>query len=267
MSSGSGTVGDVGARDWIRAALAMFAVGWGANQFAPLLSVYQTELGMGQGEVTGMFAVYIVGLIPALVLAGRWSDAHGRRVLMRPVLVLSLAATVIMLLGPADPVWLYLGRFLAGWAAGAAFRPGGATGGRRGVRRIRSERARRGDRRSVPPRPGVHALRPPPRPGGGRRRGGLERPGSVPAPPGRGPGVAAATERPDQALRAGCGAVGGAGLRSRLDVLRRARRAGRRGCGRHARRLRGGPRRDHARHRCVGPVGGAAARLGRRALA
>src|SRR5699024_8603063 len=96
MSSGSGTVGDVGARDWIRAALAMFAVGWGANQFAPLLSVYQTELGLGQGEVTGMFAVYIVGLIPALVLAGRWSDAHGRRVLMRPVLVLSLAATVIM---------------------------------------------------------------------------------------------------------------------------------------------------------------------------
>ena len=126
MSSGSGTVGDVGARDWIRAALAMFAVGWGANQFAPLLSVYQTELGLGQGEVTGMFAVYIVGLIPALVLAGRWSDAHGRRVLMRPVLVLSLAATVIMLLGPADPVWLYLGRFLAGVASGAAFGPGGA---------------------------------------------------------------------------------------------------------------------------------------------
>lgn len=112
--------------DWTRAALAMFAVGWGANQFAPLLTMYQGHLDLGQGEVTAMFAVYIVGLIPALMVAGRWSDAHGRRVLMRPVLVLSLAATVIMLLGPADPVWLYLGRFLAGVASGAAFGPGGA---------------------------------------------------------------------------------------------------------------------------------------------
>lgn len=110
----------------MRAALAMFAVGWGANQFAPLLTMYQDELGLGQGEVTAMFAVYIVGLIPALLVAGRWSDAHGRRVLMRPVLVLSLVATVVMLFGPADPLWLYLGRFLAGVASGAAFGPGGA---------------------------------------------------------------------------------------------------------------------------------------------
>lgn len=116
----------VGDRDWTRAALAMFAVGWGANQFAPLLTMYQDELGLSQSDVTAMFAVYIVGLIPALVLAGRWSDANGRRVLMRPVLVLSLVATVLMLLGPQDSLWLYLGRFLAGVASGAAFGPGGA---------------------------------------------------------------------------------------------------------------------------------------------
>lgn len=116
----------VGVRDWARAALAMFAVGWGANQYAPLLSMYRAELGLGQDDVTAMFAIYIVGLIPALVLAGRWSDAHGRRVLMRPVLVLSLVATVLMLLGPQDPLWLYLGRFLAGVASGAAFGPGAA---------------------------------------------------------------------------------------------------------------------------------------------
>ncbi|WP_314036985.1 MFS transporter [Dietzia sp. CH92] len=116
----------VGGRDWARAALAMFAVGWGANQFAPLLTMYERELGLGQSDVTAMFAVYIVGLIPALVLAGRWSDTNGRRVLMRPVLVLSLIATVLMLLGPQDPLWLYLGRFLAGVASGAAFGPGSA---------------------------------------------------------------------------------------------------------------------------------------------
>lgn len=124
MSSGAAEV--VGVRDWARAALAMFAVGWGANQFAPLLTMYEEELGLGQDDVTAMFAIYIVGLIPALVLAGRWSDANGRRVLMRPVLVLSLIATVLMFLGPQDPYWLYLGRFLAGVASGAAFGPGGA---------------------------------------------------------------------------------------------------------------------------------------------
>ncbi|WP_194861703.1 MFS transporter, partial [Dietzia sp. SYD-A1] len=104
-------------RAWWRAALAVFAVGWGANQFAPLLLLYREEQGLGQTEVTAMFSVYIVGLLPTLLVAGRWSDAHGRRVLMRPVLVLSLVATVLMLLGPQDPLWLYLGRFLAGLAS------------------------------------------------------------------------------------------------------------------------------------------------------
>lgn len=29
-------------RSWLPAALAVFAVGWGANQFAPLLYLYRT---------------------------------------------------------------------------------------------------------------------------------------------------------------------------------------------------------------------------------
>lgn len=113
-------------RAWLRAALAMFAVGWGANQFAPLLHLYRVEQGLGQSSVTAIFSVYIVGLLPALLVAGRWSDAHGRRVLMRPVLVLSLVATVLMLAGPWHPAWLYLGRFVAGVASGAAFGAGSA---------------------------------------------------------------------------------------------------------------------------------------------
>ena len=113
-------------RGWVAAALAMFSVGWGANQFAPLLHAYRAHEGLGQAAVTAMFSIYIVGLLPALLVAGRWSDRHGRRVLMRPVLVLSLVATVVMLLGPAGEAWLYLGRFLAGLASGAAFSAGSA---------------------------------------------------------------------------------------------------------------------------------------------
>ena len=113
-------------RSWLRAALAMLAVGWGANQFAPLLLVYRAEQGLGESDVTAMFSVYALGLIPALLVCGRWSDRHGRRVLMRPMLLLSLVATVVMLLGPLDPLWLYLGRFLAGVASGATFGAGSA---------------------------------------------------------------------------------------------------------------------------------------------
>ncbi|GLB65172.1 major facilitator family transporter [Dietzia sp. NCCP-2495] len=116
----------VGNRSWLLAAFAVFAVGWGANQFAPLLYHYRTDQGLAQSEVTAMFSIYIVGLIPTLLLAGRWSDRNGRRVLMRPVLVLSLAATVLMLFGVQNPFWLYLGRFLAGLASGAAFGAGSA---------------------------------------------------------------------------------------------------------------------------------------------
>lgn len=113
-------------RSWVPAALAVFAVGWGANQFAPLLYLYRTDQGLAQSDVTAMFSVYIVGLLPTLLVAGRWSDRNGRRVLMRPVLVLSLVATVLMFFGGQDPLWLYLGRFLAGLASGAAFGAGSA---------------------------------------------------------------------------------------------------------------------------------------------
>lgn len=113
-------------RSWVPTALAVFAVGWGANQFAPLLSLYRTDQGLSQSDVTAMFSVYIVGLLPALLVAGRWSDRNGRRVLMRPVLILSLVSTVVMLFGPQDPLWLFLGRFLAGVASGAAFGAGSA---------------------------------------------------------------------------------------------------------------------------------------------
>jgi hypothetical protein len=44
-------------RPWARVALAMFAVGWGANQFSPMLIVYRHALGIGPGPVAGLFAV------------------------------------------------------------------------------------------------------------------------------------------------------------------------------------------------------------------
>jgi hypothetical protein len=67
---------------WVRIAFAMFAVGWGANQFSPMLIVYRHELGLGAGAVAALFLVYALTLIPGLLIGdrsrtgsagGRWS--------------------------------------------------------------------------------------------------------------------------------------------------------------------------------------------------
>lgn len=111
---------------WFRVAAAMFAVGWGANQFAAMLLVYREEDGFSGEAVTALFGAYALGLIPALLIVGQISDRIGRRVVMRPVLVLSVIATVVLVAG-GDQLWaLLLGRLLAGVASGAAFAPGTA---------------------------------------------------------------------------------------------------------------------------------------------
>ena len=66
-------------RAWMRIAFAMFAVGWGANQFSPMLIVYRHELRLTAGEVAGLFLVYALTLIPGLLIGGPASDRFGRR--------------------------------------------------------------------------------------------------------------------------------------------------------------------------------------------
>lgn len=56
------------ARDWIRVALGMFAVAFGANLFAPLLPAYRITDALNQSQVTFLFAIYVAGLIPALLI-------------------------------------------------------------------------------------------------------------------------------------------------------------------------------------------------------
>ncbi|WP_311209992.1 MULTISPECIES: MFS transporter [unclassified Aeromicrobium] len=111
---------------WFRAALALFAVGWGANQFAALLPVYRDVDGATAGQVTALFGAYAVGLVPALLLVAPVSDRIGRGRVLRPVLVLSFVATVVLMVGGHSLTLLLVGRLLAGVASGAAFAPGTA---------------------------------------------------------------------------------------------------------------------------------------------
>src|SRR5436189_122706 len=79
-----------------------------------------TRLGLTRWTVTALFAVYPLGLAPALAYAGPASDAFGRRAVMIPGLLLSGAASVIMLAGSDHLALLFLGRFVLGAATGLA---------------------------------------------------------------------------------------------------------------------------------------------------
>jgi MFS family permease len=110
-----------GPRAWTTIAFAMFAVGWGANQFSPMLIVYRHELKLTAGEVAGLFLVYALTLIPGLLIGGPASDRFGRRPVVWPFVALSPLATLLLVLGPRSLAMLAAGRALAGLCSGVVF--------------------------------------------------------------------------------------------------------------------------------------------------
>lgn len=109
---------------WLRVCLALFAVGWGANQFAPLLLVYQAQQHLTEQITTAMFAAYVLGLMPALLLAARLAGRFGHRAILRPTMLLAIVASGVLLLGHWSEAALFVGRVLYGVATGAAMAPG-----------------------------------------------------------------------------------------------------------------------------------------------
>ncbi|WP_259299816.1 MFS transporter, partial [Streptomyces aurantiacus] len=110
----------------IRAAWMMLASGWSANQFSALLGAYRSELGLTDSAVTGLFAVYVVGLIPGLLVAGPLADRRGRRRIALAALGVNLLSTVLLTLGTTATGWLLPGRFLTGVSAGVLLAAGSA---------------------------------------------------------------------------------------------------------------------------------------------
>jgi MFS family permease len=113
--------GAKGSGAWVRIAFAMFAVGWGANQFSPMLIVYRHELRLGAGAVAGLFLMYALTLIPGLLIGGPVSDRFGRRPVVLPFVALSPLATLLFVLGPRSLALISAGRALAGLCSGVVF--------------------------------------------------------------------------------------------------------------------------------------------------
>jgi len=111
----------------MRVAAALFAIGYGANQFSPLMVAYRQQEHFSAVTVAAFFGVYVAGLAPGLLLGGPASDRWGRRRLVLPALAVSVPASAVLALGGVPEVSepaLYVGRFLFGLVTGIAMAVG-----------------------------------------------------------------------------------------------------------------------------------------------
>ncbi|MEU1620806.1 MFS transporter [Streptomyces sp. NPDC005722] len=83
----------------------------------PLYGLYRERIGFSELVVTVVYAVYAIGVIASLLVAGDFSDVLGRRPVLLAALGLSLLSAVCFLFQGGLPL-LFAGRLLSGFSAG-----------------------------------------------------------------------------------------------------------------------------------------------------
>lgn len=111
-------------RAWARVAAVLFVIGYGANQFSPLMVMYREQGHYSATVVAAFFGVYVAGLAPGLFVGGPLSDRYGRRAVLLPAVVLSVPASAVLALGAFSEALLFTGRFLFGLVTGVAMAVG-----------------------------------------------------------------------------------------------------------------------------------------------
>lgn len=101
---------------WLAAAAFLAAMAFSTIP-TPLYVLYQQRDGFSSFVVTVVFAVYAVGVIASLLLAGHVSDWMGRRRVLVPALAIEVLAAVLFLVWPALP-GLIVARFISGLGIG-----------------------------------------------------------------------------------------------------------------------------------------------------
>ena len=107
-------------------ATGLFVVAYGTNVSTPFLVLYKDRLGLGSSETMAIFAVYVVGILGTLLVAGPLSDRFGRRPVVLPMVLLSALGSAFMIAGRDEFGLLLAGRFLLGIASGGALGVGAA---------------------------------------------------------------------------------------------------------------------------------------------
>lgn len=93
---------------------------------SPLYPLYQQLFGFSAATLTVVFAVYVLGLLGALLVVGALSDHVGRRPVLAGAIVLEAVSFVVFLTAGGVPA-LLVARVLQGIATGAAITTLGAT--------------------------------------------------------------------------------------------------------------------------------------------
>lgn len=113
-------------RGLVRIWFATFTFVVALQGIVPMFPFYRERFGLSEGDLTLVFAMYSLTLIPTLLLQGPLSDARGRKTILLPTLGLAVLASLVMASANGLP-WLIVGRVLQGlstgafWGAGAAF--------------------------------------------------------------------------------------------------------------------------------------------------
>ena len=101
---------------WLIAAVFLISMAFSTVP-TPLYPIYQQQDGFTSFTVTVIFAVYAVGVVTSLLLAGHISDWVGRRRVLLPALALEAVAAVLFLAWPELP-GLLIARFITGLGVG-----------------------------------------------------------------------------------------------------------------------------------------------------
>lgn len=105
---------------WLRAWGMIFTTSWGGNQFSSLLLMYEQRLHYSPLATNFFLGVYVLGLIPALLVAGSVSTRYGRKPIAIAAMSASLLGSTLLALGPLGAAWIVVGRLLCGIAVGIA---------------------------------------------------------------------------------------------------------------------------------------------------
>lgn len=109
---------------WVAVWGAVFVCSWGGNQFSPLLLMYEERAHYSSLLVNVFLGVYVLGLAPALLVAGSLSDRHGRRPLMLVGIVSAVVGSGLLAFGPLGAGFLMAGRLFSGITVGIAMAVG-----------------------------------------------------------------------------------------------------------------------------------------------
>jgi MFS family permease len=105
---------------WRAAAPAVAIAAWGGNHFSPLLLMYRQIDGYTAVQVNLFFAFYVLGLIPGFLVAGPFSDEHGRKRLVTAALALGVLGSIVLALGGSHALTMCVGRLICGFSVAVA---------------------------------------------------------------------------------------------------------------------------------------------------